>query len=95
MTVRTLLLEHARMSFMAVLGGCLKTQKSLDWLLPLLFERSGARIETSSQVVYGGNTAGRSVPYRPLLTKVVAGLCAMDLQDQGKPIDGRLKDMSL
>ena len=94
MTVRTLLLENALMSFMAVLVGCLKTPVSRDCLLHLLFERSGARIETSSQVVYWGNTAGLSVPYRHLLTKVVEGLCAMDLKDQGKPIDVRLKDMS-
>jgi hypothetical protein len=94
MTVRTLLLENALMSFMAVLVGCLKTQVSLDCLLQLLFERSGARIETSSQVVYWGNTAGLSVPYRHLLTKVVEGLCTMDLKDQGKPIYVRLKDMS-
>jgi hypothetical protein len=94
MTVRTLLLENALMSFMAVLVGCLKTQVSLDCLLQLLFERSGARIETSSQVVYWVNTAGLSVPYRHLLTKVVEGLCTMDLKDQGKPIYVRLKDMS-
>jgi hypothetical protein len=94
MTVRTLLLENALMSFMAVLVGCLKTQVSLDCLLHLLFERSGARIETSSQMVYWINTAGLSVPYRHLLTKVVEGLCAMNLKDQGKPIDVRLKDMA-
>jgi hypothetical protein len=82
------------MAFMAVLVGCLKTQVSLDCLLQLLFERSGARIETSSQVVYWVNTAGLSVPYRHLLTKVVEGLCTMDLKDQGKPIYVRLKDMS-
>src|SRR6516165_4229391 len=93
MTVRTLLLENALMSFMAVLVGCLQTQVSLDCLLHLLFERSGARIETSSQVVYWVNTAGLSVPYRHLLTKVVEGLCAMDLKDQDKPIYVRLKDM--
>jgi hypothetical protein len=45
-------------------------------------------------VVYWVNTAGLSVPYRHLLTKVVEGLCAMDLKDQGKPIYVRLKDMS-
>src|SRR5262249_7614301 len=94
MTVRTLLLENALMSFMAVLVGCLKTQVSLDCLLHLLFERSGARIETSSQMVYWINTVCLSVAYRPLLTKVVEGLCAMNLKDQGKPIDVRLKDMS-
>ena len=50
-------------------------------------------METSSQVVYWVNTAGLSVPYRRVLTEVVAGLCAMDLRDQGKPIRVRLKDM--
>lgn len=66
---------------------------SLDCLWHILFERSGARMEMASQVVYWGNTAGLSVPYRRLLTEVVTGLGAMDLRDQGKPICVRLKDM--
>jgi hypothetical protein len=93
MTVRTLLLENALLSFMAVLVGCLKTKVSLDCLLQLLFERSGARMETATQVVYWLNTAGLSVPYHRLLAEVVDGLCAMDLRDQGKPIQVRLKTM--
>jgi hypothetical protein len=56
--------------------------------------RSGARMETNSQVVYWVNTAGLSVPYRRLLSEVVDGLCMMDLREQGKPICVRLKDMS-
>ena len=93
MTVRTLLLENALMSFMAVLVGCLKTHVSLNCLLQLLFERSGARMETATQVVYWINTAGLSVPYHRLLAEIVDGLCAMDLRDQGKPIHIRLKTM--
>jgi hypothetical protein len=93
MTVRTLLLENALMSFMAVLLGTPNLHVSLDCLLHILFERSGARMETASQVVYWVNTAGLSVPYRRLLTEVVTGLEAMDLRDQGKPICVRLKDM--
>lgn len=93
MTVRTLLLENALMSFMAVLLGFLKTRVSLDCLLTLLFERSGARMETATQVVYWVNTAGLSVPYHRLLAEVVDGLCAMDLRDQGKPMHVRLKTM--
>jgi hypothetical protein len=93
MTVRTLLLENALMSFMAVLLGCLKTKVSLDCLLKLLFERSGARMETATQVVYWINTAGLSVPYHRLLAEVVDGLCAMDLREQGKPMHVRLKTM--
>jgi hypothetical protein len=93
MTVRTLLLENALMSFMAVLVGTLTMKVSLDCLLHILFERSGARIETVSQVVYWVNTAGLSLPYRRLLTEVVGGLCAIELRDQGKPIRVCLKDM--
>ena len=47
----TLLLENALMSFMAVLLGTPNLQVSLDCLLHILFERSGARMETASQVM--------------------------------------------
>ena len=43
MTVRTLLLENALTSFIAVLLGHLNLKVSLDCLLRILFERSGAR----------------------------------------------------
>jgi len=94
MTIRTLLLENMLRAFMVALCGTLQTQVSAETILHLLFERSGARIETSSQMVYWVNTAGLSVPYRHLLTKVVEALCAMDLTDQGKSIYVRLKDLS-
>ena len=90
MTVRTLLLENALTSFMAVLVGFLKTHVSLDCLLKILFERSGSRAETDSQVIYWVNTAGLSRPYHRLLAEIVEGLCAMDLRSQGKPIQVRL-----
>ena len=93
MTFRTLLLANALSAFMVVLLGRLQTKVSLECVLHLLFERSGARVETATQVVYWVNTAGLSVPYRRLLTEVVDGLCAMDLQDHGKPIRVRLRDM--
>lgn len=93
MTVRTLLLENALTSFRAVLSGLLNLTVSLDCLLKILFARSGARMETDSQVVYWVNTASLSVPYRRLLTEVVEGLCAMDLRYQDKPIHVRLKEM--
>src|SRR5262249_16226259 len=73
------LLENALLSFMAGLLVFLKTKVSLDCLLKLLFERSGARMETAPQVVYWINTTGLSVPYHRLLAEVVDGLCAMDL----------------
>jgi hypothetical protein len=93
MTVRTLVLENALRAFMVMLLATMQTQVSLERVLRLLFERSGARMETPSQVIYWVNTAGLSLPNRRLVTEVVEGLCAMDLQEQGKPIYVRLKDM--
>ena len=93
MTVRTLLLENALMAFMVALCGHLQSKVSLDCLLRLLFERSGVRMETVSQVVYWVNTAGLSLSYRRLLAEVVEGLCAMELRDQGRPVRIYLKDM--
>ena len=93
MTIRTLLLENALRAFMVVLLGTLQTQVSLECILRLVFERSGTRIGTSSEVVYWINTTGLSLPYRRLLAEVVEGLCAMDLRAQGKPIRVRLRDM--
>jgi len=94
MTIRTLLLENALTSFMAVLVGTLTVKVSLDCLLHILFERSGARMETNSQMIYWINTTGLSAAYQRLLTAVVDGLCAMDLRDQDIPIRVRLKGLS-
>jgi hypothetical protein len=94
MTIRTLLLENALISFMAVLLGHLHVQVSLDCILRILFARSGARLETDSHVIYWVNTTGLSASYQRLLTEVVNGLCAMDLREQGKPIRVRLKALA-
>jgi len=93
-TLRTLLLENALTSFMAVLLGVLTIQGSLDCILKVLFERSGARMETDSQVLYGVNPTGLSVAYQRLRTKVVDGLGTMDWLHQGKPLYVRLKALS-
>jgi len=93
MTVRTLLLENALMAFMVALCEHLPRKVRLDGIVHILFERSGARIETVSQVVYWVNTAGLSLSYRRLLAEVVEGLCAMELRDQGRPVRIYLKDM--
>src|SRR2546425_505809 len=93
MTCRTLLLENALMAFMAVLLGHLQSKVSLGCVLNILFERSGACVETSSEIIYWVNTAGLSVHYRRLLKEVVDGRWAMDLREQGKPIRVCLKDM--
>jgi hypothetical protein len=93
MTCRTLLLENALMAFMAALVTHLQSKVSVACVLSLLFERSGACLETASEIVYWLNTTGVSLPYRRLLKEVVDGLCAMDLRAQGKPIRIGLKDM--
>jgi len=78
---------------MVALLATLPTPVRLERVLRLRFARRGARMETPSQVVYWVNTDGLSLPNRRLLREVVEGLCAMDLQDQGKPMHVRLKDM--
>ncbi len=93
MTCRTLLLENALMAFMAALLAQMPSRVSLEGVLSLLFERSGARLETASEVIYWVNTTGLSLSYRRLLEEVVDGLGAMDLRHQGKPIRVGLKDM--
>src|SRR5919198_4069624 len=72
MTIRTLLLENALTSFMAVLLGLLTMKMSLDCLLKILFERSGARVVTDSQVIYWVNTAGLSGPYHLWYAKILS-----------------------
>ena len=93
MTFRTLLLENALTSFMAVLLGTLNLKVSLECILRILFERSGSRLETDSQVMYWVNTTGLSASYQRLLTAVVDGFCQMDLRVQGKAIRVRLKEL--
>lgn len=93
MTIRTLLLENMLRAFRAALLATLSIRVSLEQVLSLLFERHGAYMETPSQVVYWVNTAGLSQSNRRLLGKIVEGLGTMDLQDQGKPIHVRHKDM--
>jgi hypothetical protein len=93
MTIRTLWLENMLKAFMVALLATLQTKVSLQQVLSLLFERSGSRMKTPSQVVYWVNTAGLSLPNRHLLREIIEGLCAMDLQDQDKPIHVRLKDV--
>jgi hypothetical protein len=93
MTIRTLFLENALLAFLAVLLGPMQVALSLECLLTLLFERSGARVETEAQVIYWVNTTGLSVRYRRTLTAVAQGLGAMDLMHQGKPVQVRLQDM--
>lgn len=92
MTIRTLLLENLLRAFMGALAAPLQTKVSLQQVLSLLFERSGSRMETPSQVLYWVNSAGLSLSNRRLLSEVAQGVCAMGLQEKGKPVHVRLKD---
>jgi hypothetical protein len=93
MTIRTLLLENLLHAFLAVVLGTMQSQISLDCMLRLLFERSGARLETCTEVIYWINTAGLSLSYRRLLAEMVAGLCVVGLRERGKPIRIDLKEI--
>jgi len=93
MTMRTLLLENVLRAFMGALLATLHTKGSLQQVLRLLFECSGSRMETPSQVLYWVNSAGVSLSNRRLLSEVARGLCAMGIQEKGKPVHVRLKDL--
>ena len=93
MTIRSLLLEHCLRAFLGALSAMLSTQVRLPQVLSLLFERSGSRMETPSQVLYWVNSAGLSLSNRRLLSEVAQGVCAMGLQENGKPVSVRLKDL--
>ena len=92
MTFRTLLLENALAAFLAALCAILPNKVSLESLLGLLFERSGARVETPTELVYWMSTAGLSLPKRRLLEEIVEGLGGMGLNHHGKPIRVCLRD---
>jgi hypothetical protein len=58
MTIRTLLLENWLRAFMGALLATRCTKVSLPQVVSLLFERSGSRMETPSQVLDWVNSAG-------------------------------------
>jgi len=93
MTMRTLLLENVLRAFMGALLATRHTKGSFPQVVSLLFARSGSRMETPSQVLYWVNSAGFSLAHRRLLSAVAPGLCAMGLQEKGKPVHVRLNDM--
>ncbi len=92
MTVRTLLLDNLLQGFLASLLTMMTGALSLECLVTLLFERSGARLETDTECLYWINTAGLSAAYRKTLIDIMAGLCAMNLRCRGKPIRVCLQD---
>ncbi len=92
MTFRTLLLENMLNTFLAAVCALLTPKVSLEMLLSLLFERSGGRIETPSELLYWLHTEGLSLANRRLLGQLVEALSAMGLTHHGKPIRVQLRD---
>jgi len=92
MTFRTLLLENTLAAFHGALCAILSTTVSLETLLCLLFERSGARVETSTELLYWLTTEGLSRSNRQRLAELTEALCAMGLTQHGKPIRVCLRD---
>lgn len=92
MTMRTLLLENALLSFLSAVCAAMQERISLECLLKLLFERSGVCLETPSEMTYWVSTTGLSVTYRNTLRKLVEGLSAMSLRCRGKPVRLRLRE---
>jgi hypothetical protein len=86
MTIRTLLLDNMLQAFLAALLAMMTESLSLECLVTLLFERSGARLETETEFIYWINTVGLSATYLKTLEQMVTGLCAMNLTCQGKSI---------
>jgi hypothetical protein len=94
MTIRTLLLDNALQAFLTALIAIMPASISLTCLLTVFFERSGARVETETEVMYWVNTTGLSVAYRNTLTQIATALCAMKLTCRGKLIRVRLRERS-
>jgi hypothetical protein len=92
MTFRTLLLENALMTFLTTLLMSLDGSVSLGCLLELFFERSGAYLETETDIWYLVRADGLSKAYQMILIRILQALNAMRLQHQGKLIRGRLKE---
>ena len=93
MTIRTLFLENLLQAFMTILLSVLPEKVSLEQVLKLLFKRSGSRIERDKTVMYWINATGLSQGNRRILGEMVAGLNAMGLVEQGKPVRACLKDL--
>ncbi len=91
MTIRTLLLENMLLRFLAALCATLSEPISLNRLLTLVFARSGACVETPSEILYWVSSVGLSVPYTQLLIQILAGIETMNLTCRGKPIRVRLR----
>jgi len=93
MTIRTLFLENLLGAFMVALLAVLPQKVSLEQVLKLLFERSGARIERDQEMMYWVNATGLSRANRRVLDDIVEGLSALGLMERGKIVRVCLKEL--
>ncbi|PON09933.1 hypothetical protein C2W62_52805 [Candidatus Entotheonella serta] len=84
-------MENLLQAFKSELLSILPKKVSVDQVLKLLFERSGAWIETDQMVRYGINAAGLSRGHRRILGEIVEELSAMGLVERDKPVRIGLK----
>jgi hypothetical protein len=92
MTFRTLLLENLLKLFLQTLHEKIDIKLSLESLISLLFKRSGAIMQTCTQIIYWFNTDGLSKSYKEKLKKIITGINALNLSREGRLIQVRLRE---
>jgi hypothetical protein len=92
MSFRTLFLENALTIFLATLLSKLDISVGVDTVMALFFRRSGAYLETPSEIIYKLNTAGLSSSNKEMLSKIAQGLTEMGIRRRGKPIKVQLRE---
>jgi len=92
MTFRTLLLENLLKLFLLTLHETIDIKLSLESLISLLFKRSGAVMQTCTQIIYWVNTDGLSKSYKEKLKKIIEGINTLNLSREGRLIQVRLRE---
>ena len=91
MTFRTLILENMLSSFQAVLLPLMSLPISLELILSLFFDRSGACIEKSGSLIYYINDQGLSAKNKQLLSEIIQAVNTMDLKSKGKSVQVKIR----
>jgi hypothetical protein len=92
MTFRTLLLENLLKLFLLTLHEKIDIKLSLESLISLFFKRSGAVMQTCTQIIYWFNTEGLSKSYKKILKKIIEGINTLNLSREGRLIQVRLRE---
>ena len=86
MMFRSLWLENALRSFVALISKFLAAPLDLEIALELFFFRTGIMFETEFKVVYYLSDENLSAKYKEILGQLVAGFNAIALVKKGKPL---------